>query len=228
MVPPTEILRGLARQPWIKQDSFNDSIPSWITKPTSSWSDSTRLSFPGFEALDCSSEQKKNNVTPRLVKHNHEQMSHQGRGMTRYNLQRHGFWIICYGPEVARHISKCVICGRPVKTSWSNREQSPPNGGEPKLPFHVSSANAEPIVNGKVQRLAPTTTFHSPDLYLRERWHQVQHLANEFCTGWRKDFPHSLQTRQKWIRALRILQASDGIFIYDDIALWNVWEIVPA
>lgn len=52
----------------------------------------------------------KSYVTSLLVRHHHEIISHQGRGMTLNDLQSHGYWIIGGSSEVSTYISKCVIC----------------------------------------------------------------------------------------------------------------------
>ena len=49
-------------------------------------------------------------VTTLLVRHRHERVNHQGRGMTLNDLRSHGYWIIGRSSEVSNYISKCVIC----------------------------------------------------------------------------------------------------------------------
>lgn len=57
--------------------------------------------------------------------------------------------------------------------------------------------------------LPPPGVFQSADQYSRKRWRRVQHLSNEFWIGWKKEFLHSLQQRQKWIRPNRNVEIGD-------------------
>ena len=52
----------------------------------------------------------KGHVTTLLVRHHHERINHQGRGMTLNDLRSHGYWMIGGSSSVSRCISKCVIC----------------------------------------------------------------------------------------------------------------------
>ena len=36
--------------------------------------------------------------------------------------------------------------------------------------------------------LSPPGVFKSADLYARKWWRQVQHLTNEFCCRWKREF----------------------------------------
>ena len=52
-------------------------------------------------------------------------------------------------------------------------------------------------MNSKVV-MPPPGNFSRPDLYCHKRWHQVQHIANEFWSHWRKEFLQYLQTCNRW------------------------------
>ena len=52
----------------------------------------------------------KGHVTMLLVRHHHERISHQGRGISLNDLRTHGYWIIGGNSSVSRYTSKCVTC----------------------------------------------------------------------------------------------------------------------
>lgn len=55
---------------------------------------------------------KRSHVSALLVKHHHERVHHQGRGMTMNELRANGIWILGCGNVVSSHIYKCVKCRR--------------------------------------------------------------------------------------------------------------------
>ncbi|XP_028316746.1 uncharacterized protein LOC114471941 [Gouania willdenowi] len=55
---------------------------------------------------------KKSHISALLVKHHHERVLHQGRGMTMNELRANGVWIIGCGGVVSSHIYKCTKCRR--------------------------------------------------------------------------------------------------------------------
>ncbi|XP_067314466.1 uncharacterized protein [Pseudorasbora parva] len=55
---------------------------------------------------------KKSHLSALLVKHHHERVHHQGRGMTMNELRANGIWILGCGNLVSSHIYKCVKCRR--------------------------------------------------------------------------------------------------------------------
>ncbi|KAL6481772.1 hypothetical protein MHYP_G00098520 [Metynnis hypsauchen] len=60
---------------------------------------------------------KKSHVSALLVKHYHERIGHQGRGMTMNELRANGIWILGCGNAVSSHIYKCVKCRRYRRTT---------------------------------------------------------------------------------------------------------------
>lgn len=60
---------------------------------------------------------KKSHVSSLLVKHHHERVFHQGRGMTMNTLRANGIWIIGCGNVVSSHIYRCVTCRRYRRTT---------------------------------------------------------------------------------------------------------------
>jgi len=73
--------------------------------------------------------------------------------------------------------------------------------------------------------LPPPGTFQKQDLYCRKRWRQVQHLANEFWTRWKKEYLSNLQTRQKWINKQPNLQINDIVLVKDENLPRNQWPL---
>lgn len=55
---------------------------------------------------------KASHVSSLLIKHHHEKVHHQGRGMTVNELRSNGIWIIGCSRAVASHIHKCTKCRR--------------------------------------------------------------------------------------------------------------------
>ena len=78
----------------------------------------------------------KNHVTALLVRHHHERISHQGRGMTLNDLRSHGYWIVGGSSEVATYISKCVTC-RKLRGALQEQKMAdlPKDRLEPAPPF---------------------------------------------------------------------------------------------
>lgn len=60
---------------------------------------------------------KKSHVSALLVKHYHERVHHQGRGVTMNELRANGIWILGCGNVVSSHIYKCVKCRRYRRTT---------------------------------------------------------------------------------------------------------------
>lgn len=55
---------------------------------------------------------KESHVSALLIKHHHERVPHQGRGMTLNELHANGIWILGCGNVVSSHIYHCVKCRR--------------------------------------------------------------------------------------------------------------------
>ena len=53
---------------------------------------------------------KQGHITQLIVSFCHQEVNHQGRGMTTNHIRVSGFWIISCNRIVRSHISKCVIC----------------------------------------------------------------------------------------------------------------------
>lgn len=53
---------------------------------------------------------KAGHVSSLLIKHHHEKVHHQGRGMTVNELRSNGIWVLGCSRAVASHIHKCTRC----------------------------------------------------------------------------------------------------------------------
>jgi len=62
-------------------------------------------------------------------------------------------------------------------------------------------------------------------MYCRKRWRQVQHLANEFWTRWKKEYLQSLQVRQKWNEKSKNIQKDDIVLVKDENLPRNQWPL---
>lgn len=89
---------------------------------------------------------------------------------------------------------EAVVNSRPLTVE----NLTSPDALEPLTPNHLLTGKSRIV-------LPPPGEFQRADLYLRKRWRRVQHLANEFWVRWKKEFLHTLQLRQKWIRPRRNL-----------------------
>jgi hypothetical protein len=79
---------------------------------------------------------KESNVTNMLIKHFHERIKHQGRGMTLNEIRSSGYWIIGGTKAVQSIIHKCVIC-RKVRRPVEEQKMAdlPEDRIEPSPPF---------------------------------------------------------------------------------------------
>ena len=110
--------------------------------------------------------------------------------------------------------AEAVINSRPLTTDTITSPVSP----EALTPNHLLTMKTKVI-------LPPPGTFQAADQYSRKQWRRVQHLTNEFWTRWRKEFLHSLQERQKWVRPRRNLEVGDVVIIKDNDAPRNQWQL---
>ena len=107
-----------------------------------------------------------------------------------------------------------IVNSRPLTTDNLND----PTSLVPLTPNHLLTMKSKIL-------LPPPGKFQKNDMYCRKRWRQVQHLANEFWTRWRKEYLQSLQVRQKWIRPQQNLQVGDIVIIKDDDMPRNMWKL---
>ncbi|KAL4008860.1 hypothetical protein ACER0C_002712 [Sarotherodon galilaeus] len=107
-----------------------------------------------------------------------------------------------------------IINSRPLTTEHLND----PTSLEPLTPNHILLMKSNII-------LPPPGQFVSQDLYLRKRWRQVQFLANEFWTRWRREYLLNLQQRQIWHGDKRNTKVNDIVILQEDSAPRNRWRL---
>ena len=110
---------------------------------------------------------------------------------------------------------EAIINSRPLSVDSLNDPKKP----SLLTPNHLLTMKTKVV-------LPPPDSFQSADLYCRNRWRRVQHLANEFWSRWRKEFSLSLQQRQKWLEPHRNLCVGDIVIIRDEHLPRNRWQLV--
>ena len=73
--------------------------------------------------------------------------------------------------------------------------------------------------------LPPPGRFQDPDLYSRQRWRRVQHLADQFWVRWRRELLPSLQCRVKWQQNQRNLTVGDIVAVVEDDCPRTRWPL---
>lgn len=82
---------------------------------------------------------KKHHVSHLLIKHFHEKVQHQGRGMTINEIRSNGVWILGCSSEVSSFIYKCIKCRKLRKCNQEQRMADlPPERMEATAPFTYS------------------------------------------------------------------------------------------
>ena len=79
---------------------------------------------------------KASHITTLIIRHYHEQVCHQGRGMTMNEIRSNGYWIVSGVSAVGSFISKCVVCQRLRGPGGSQKMANfPKDRLEPAPPF---------------------------------------------------------------------------------------------
>ena len=84
----------------------------------------------------------KSHIANVIVKQCHEEVNHQGRGMTINEVRSHGYWIVGGSSAVASHISKCVKC-RKLRGVVEEQKMAdlPLDRSDPAPPFTFSAVD---------------------------------------------------------------------------------------
>ena len=101
--------------------------------------------------------------------------------------------------------TEAVINSQPLTVETINEGQ----GSKPL------SAKNQLTTKSKVV-IPPPGVFQRPELYCRQRWRRVQHIANEFWGKWRKLFVHSLHESQKWTTKEENFRINDIVLLEGD------------
>ncbi|XP_077974797.1 uncharacterized protein LOC144430654 isoform X3 [Styela clava] len=88
---------------------------------------------------------------------------------------------------------------------------------EPLTPNHlllvVSSPNVSPGV------------FTKRDCYVRQRWRQVQYLADEFWRRWIKEYLPTITRRSKWTKGRDNFKVDDMVLLVDESIPRGRWTV---
>ncbi|XP_053398192.1 uncharacterized protein LOC128546018 [Mercenaria mercenaria] len=85
---------------------------------------------------------RKGHVTNLVLRHCHERVKHQGRGMTVNEIRANGFWILGCSSAVSYMISRCLTC-RKLRGSLQDQKMAnlPSDRVEPAPPFTYSGVD---------------------------------------------------------------------------------------
>ena len=103
--------------------------------------------------------------------------------------------------------------GRPLVEPFVSDPSSP----EPLTPNHLLLLEPRNIL--------PLGTFSKAEVYARQRFKQVQLLADDFWKRWTREYLTTLQQRQKWLRIKNNLQKEDIVLLVDDNQPRGTWSI---
>ena len=115
--------------------------------------------------------------------------------------------------EDALHTLLCIVEGilnnRPLTNISSD-----PQDCEPLTPNHLMIFRPAHFVPG---------LFDKNDNYSRNRWRQVQYMADLFWRRWIREYLPELQRRAKWTSPQRDLQPGDLVLVMDNQLARNEW-----
>ena len=106
---------------------------------------------------------------------------------------------------------EAILNSRPL-----TKPSDDPNDLEPLTPAHILTLKGPTSSPG---------VFCRQDLYVSQRWRQVQYLADQFWLRWRKEYLPLLQERQRWNVARRNLSVDDIVLIVDEDAPRGSWPM---
>ncbi|GAA6111703.1 uncharacterized protein LOC125145112, partial [Tachysurus ichikawai] len=96
-----------------------------------------------------------------------------------------------------------------------------PVSADPEQPFILSPSM---LLTQKTGVPPPPGDLTDKDLYTKQ-WRQVQALANQFWTRWRREYLPCLQHRPKWTVLRRNLQVGDLVLLRDKQTSRNCWPM---
>ena len=107
---------------------------------------------------------------------------------------------------------EAIVNGRPI-TKVSDDPRDP----EALTPNHLLLLRSGPTV--------PPGVFVKGDMYSRQRWRQVQYLADVFWRRWLREYLPALQERQKWRSGSRNLMQNDVVLVVDEGVPRSSWPL---
>ena len=109
--------------------------------------------------------------------------------------------------------AEMIVNSRPLTT-----ENLGDPSAQPLSPNNLLTMKTRPV-------LPPPGAFQKADVYCRKRWRQVQYLANQFWSRWRKEYLSSLQTREKWTNPKRNFRVGDIVLMKDTQVPRQQWPM---
>jgi len=110
--------------------------------------------------------------------------------------------------------AEVIVNSRPL----TDNQLADPDSPSPLTPNHLLTMKSKFV-------FAPPGALQPTDVYCRKRWRQVQHLANEFWTRWRKELLLSLQQQTKWTHSKRNLSIDNIVVIKDENVSHSLWQL---
>ena len=107
---------------------------------------------------------------------------------------------------------ECILNSRPLTPVSDD-----PDDLEALTPNHLLLFRSQPTF--------PPGLFCKEDVYARRKWKQVQYLADQFWSRWKKEYVPLLQQRQKWFVENRNLQQGDLVLLTDQLYPRNLWSL---
>ncbi|XP_028323877.1 uncharacterized protein LOC114476498 [Gouania willdenowi] len=107
-----------------------------------------------------------------------------------------------------------IVNSRPLAIDNLNN----PDSLEPLTPNHLLHLKSN-------APLPPPGAFSKEDLYCKKRWRRVQFLAEQFWSRWRREYVHSIISRQKWHSPKRNLTVGDVVLDMDEQAPRSKWKL---
>ena len=93
-------------------------------------------------------------------------------------------------------------------------------------PFSAPPLSPSILLTGKTRLvLPPPGEFKREDLYWRKKWRRTQHLGQEFCSWWSKEYLQQVQARNKWIRPRRHFEIRDVVLLRESQSPRNRWPM---
>ena len=109
--------------------------------------------------------------------------------------------------------AECIVNSRPLTV-----ENLADPSSMPLSPSNVLTMKTRIV-------LPPPGIFQREDMYCRKRWRQVQYLANQFWSRWKKEYLSGLQKRQKWGGEKRNFRINDIVLVKDENLPRNQWPL---
>ncbi|XP_064121688.1 uncharacterized protein LOC135226175 [Macrobrachium nipponense] len=106
---------------------------------------------------------------------------------------------------------EAILNSRPL-----TRSSEDPHDLEPITPAHILTLKGSVTSPG---------VFQWQDLYVKQKWRQVQYLADQFWIRWRREYLPLLQERQRWNSKRHNLAINDVVLVLDKDTPRGSWSL---